>query len=155
MKRLVIIIFLFFFAFDVRSQQVAMFSQYFLNDVVYNPAISGSKDYNPLVFQTRKQWIGFDGSPFFSNISYHGSVNNRSALGGFLDYHHTSPSNQANFQLNYAYHVPLNSDDVFLSFGIGSKIMYYYLDFNESDLPPGYDPAFSANAYQSVSSNAS
>ena len=133
---------------EVSSQQAVMFSQYFINDVIYNPAISGSKDYNQLTIQTRQQWLGFEGAPLSANISYHGALNNRSAMGGFLDHDRTSPSSQSNLQINYAYHVPLNYDRTFLSFGIGAKFMYYNLDFQVDDLPPGNDPAFSSKAFE-------
>ena len=130
------------------AQQEPTFTQYFVNDMVYNPAISGSKSYNSFVLQTRQQWLGFEGAPLSTNISYHSAINNRSAMGGYLMFEKTSPSMQANLHLNYAYHVPLNYDKVNLSFGIGSKLMYYNLDFNQDDLPSGQDPAFSANSYE-------
>ena len=106
-----------------------MFSQYFTNDVIYNPAISGSNDYNQFTLQSRQQWLGFEGAPLSANISYHGPLNNRSAMGGYLEYDRTTPSNQTNLQINYAYHVPLNSNNTYLSFGLGAKVMYYYLNF--------------------------
>ena len=115
--------------------------------MVYNPAISGSKSYNSFVLQTRQQWLGFEGAPLSANISYHSAINNRSAMGGYFMFEKTSPSMQANLHLNYAYHVPLNYDKVNLSFGIGSKLMYYNLDLNQDDLPSGQDPAFSASSY--------
>ena len=40
-------------------------------------------------------------------LSYHGALNNRSAMGGYLEHDRTYPSNQTNLNLNYAYHVPL------------------------------------------------
>ena len=53
---------LFFSVLIVKSQQAVMFSQYYTNNMIYNPAISGSLDYNPLfTFQSRQQWLGFEG----------------------------------------------------------------------------------------------
>ena len=57
--------------------------------------------------------------------------------------------------MNYAYHVPLNKEDIYLSFGVGAKFMYYNLDFNLEDLPPGNDPAFSAKSYENFLGDAS
>ena len=65
------------------------------------------------------------------------------------------PSLQANLHLNYAYHIPLNYDNVNLSFGLGTKIMYHNLDFNKGDLPPGDDNAFSASSYDKTLGDAS
>ena len=58
-----------------KTQQQSNYSQFYINDIVYNPAIAGSKSYNPLVIQTRQQWLGFEGAPFSTNISYHKLIN--------------------------------------------------------------------------------
>ena len=137
------------------AQQEPLFTQYYVNDMAINPAISGSKSYNALTMLTRQQWLGFEGAPLSTNISYHGALNNRSAMGGYLMFDKATPALQANLYLNYAYHVPLNYDKVNLSFGLGAKLMYYNLDFNKEDLPPGVDPAFSANSYDNTLGDAS
>ena len=137
------------------AQQEPLFTLYYVNDMAINPAISGSKTYNPLTIQTRQQWLGFEGAPLTTNFSYHGALNDRSAMGGYLMFDKTFPSLQANLHLNYAYHIPLDYDKVNLSFGIGVKLMYHNLDFNTGDLPLGDDPAFSENTYDKVLSDAS
>ena len=140
---------------SVFAQQEPLFTQYYNNDMAINPAVSGSKTYNALSMQTRQQWLGFEGAPLSTNISYHGALNNRSAMGGYLMFDKANPSLQANLQLNYAYHIPLNYDKVNLSFGVGAKLMYYNLDFENEDLPPGIDPAYSASAYDNTIGDAS
>ena len=137
------------------AQQEPIFTQYYLNDIAYNPAIAGSKTYNHLVIQTRQQWLGFEGAPLSSHISYHGAVNNRSALGSSLMYDKTDPSFQGNLQFNYSYHIPLDYEKVNLSLGIGAKLLHYSLDFDLEDLPPGQDPAFSSKAYKKTTGDAS
>ena len=94
MQRLLIKIII-FFSISAYSQQEPLFSQYYINDMIVNPAVSGSQVYNPLIIQTRKQWVGFDGAPLTSNISYNGSLNNRSAMGGYLMFDQAYPSSQA------------------------------------------------------------
>jgi len=140
---------------SVFAQQDLLFTQYYNNDMAINPAVSGSKTYNSLSMQTRQQWLGFDGAPLSTNINYHGGLNNRSAMGGYLMFDKASPVLQANLHLNYAYHIPLNYDKVNLSFGVGAKLMYYNLDFDNEDLPPGIDPAYSASAYDKTLGDAS
>ena len=140
---------------SVFAQQELLFTQYYNNDMAINPAVSGSKTYNSLSMQTRQQWLGFEGAPLSTNINYHGALNNRSAMGGYLMFDKASPVLQANLHLNYAYHIPLNYDKVNLSFGVGAKLMYYNLDFDNEDLPPGIDPAYSASAYDNTLGDAS
>ena len=154
MKRIIFILSI-LFSVSVFAQQEPLFTQYYVNDMAINPAISGSKTYNPFTIQTRQQWLGFEGAPFSTNISYHGALNDRSAMGGYLMFDQTYASLQANLHLNYAYHVPLNYDKVNLSFGLGAKLMHYNLDFNIGDLPPGEDGAFSASAYDKTLADAS
>ena len=115
------------------AQQEPLFTQYYNNDMAINPAVSGSKTYNSLSMQTRQQWLGFEGAPLSTNINYHGALNNRSAMGGYLMFDKANPSLQANLQLNYAYHIPLNYNKVNLSFGVGAKLMYYNLDFKNDN----------------------
>ena len=100
------------FSINSFAQQEPLFTQYYVNDMAINPAISGSKTYNPLTIQTRQQWLGFEGAPLTTNFSYHGALNDRSAMGGYLMFDKAFPSLQANVHLNYAYHIPLNYDNV-------------------------------------------
>ena len=144
-----------FLGISVFAQQQPLFTQYYVNDMAINPAISGSKTYNPLTIQTRQQWLGFEGAPLTSNISYHGALNNRSAMGGYLMFDKAFPTMQANLHVNYAYHIPLDYDKVNLSFGLGAKVMYHNLNFNTGNLPPGDDQAFSTSSYDKVLGDAS
>lgn len=132
----------------LNAQENPIFSQYFVNELAYNPAVAGSKSYNPFVIITRQQWLGFDGAPLTANISYHGALNNRSAMGGSLYHDQTGQAGNSVFELDYAYHVPLDKDKLNVSFGLGAKAMYYTLDLEASTLPPGEDPAFSGNTHE-------
>ena len=147
MKKLLIILFFAGVSEFMLAQQIPIFSQYFMNEIAYNPAVAGSKSYNPFVIITRQQWLGFEGAPLTAHISYHGALNNRSAMGGSLSYDQTGQTRNNVLELDYAYHVPLNPDRVYLSFGIGAKAMYYILDLNTGNLPPVEDPAFSAEFF--------
>ncbi len=154
MKQLLYIISV-FLGVNVFAQQEPLFTQYYVNDMAINPAVSGSKTYNPLSIQTRQQWLGFEGAPFMSNISYHGALNNRSAMGGYLMFDKGFPNMQANLNLNYAYHIPLDYEKVNLSFGLGAKVMYHNLDFDTDALPPDYDQAFSTRSFDKILGDAS
>ena len=153
-KTIYILIFASFVSF-VNAQETPVFSQYFVNELAYNPAVAGSKSYNPFVFITRQQWLGFKGAPLTANISYHGALNNRSAIGGSLYHDQTGEAGNTVFSLDYAYHVPLDKDRVNVSFGIGAKASYYTLDLEGGNLPPGEDPAFSGSSYSRFLGDAS
>ena len=72
--RFIIIIF-FILSNVLNAQQHTNYTQFFNNEILYNPATAGSKPYNPLVLQTRQQWLGFEGAPFSTSISYHKLIN--------------------------------------------------------------------------------
>ena len=152
--RKILVIFSIFLSVSLFAQQ-SPFTQYYVSDMATNPAISGSKTDNLFTMLTRQQWLGFEGAPLSTNISYHGALNNRSAMGGYLMFDKATPELYANLHLNYAYHVPLNYDKVNLSFGLGAKLMYYNLDFKSEDLPPGPDDAYDANSYDNTLGDAS
>jgi type IX secretion system PorP/SprF family membrane protein len=137
------------------AQQEPIFTQFYVNKMIINPAVSGSTSYNFFNIQNRQQWLGFTGAPYTSNISYNGALNNRSAMGGYLMFDQAYPSLQANLNINYAYHIPLNNEQLNLSFGIGAKLMYHSIDFNREELPPGSDNAFSARAHDCLLGDAS
>jgi len=155
MKKLFIIAFLLGCASFLFAQQTHVFSQYFNNEIAYNPAVVGSKSYNPFVLITRQQWLGFEGSPLTANISYHGALNNRSGIGGSVCHDRTGPATNSTLEFDYAYHIPLNKEKVNLSFGMGAKAIYYTLNLDEETLPPGEDPAFSASAFSQFLADAS
>lgn len=135
--------------------QEPLFTQYYVNDMILNPAISGSKTYNPVTIQTKQQWLGFEGAPLSSNISYHGALDDRSAIGGYFMLDREYPFTRAQLQLNYAYHVPLDYDKINISFGLGAKVKYYNIDFDIEDLPPAPDEALSSRAYNKTVTDAS
>ena len=51
--------------------------------------------------------------------------------------------------------MPLNADGTHISFGIGGKVMYYYLDFELGEIPPGQDPAFNDKSFEKLIGDAS
>ena len=53
------------------SQQLPQYSLYKLNDVIINPALISSKDYNQFSLMVRDQWSGFEGAPNTQSFSYY------------------------------------------------------------------------------------
>jgi len=147
MRKTILILFFLATTFFSFAQQDNFNTQYFVNELGINPAVAGSKSYNPLVIITRQQWLGFQGAPISANISYHGALNNRSGLGGSLYHYQTAEVGNSVFELDYSYHLPLDKDRINLAFGIGIKSIYYTLDLQAGNLPPGEDPAFTSNTY--------
>ena len=58
MKRITLFLGL-FITVSLSAQQEPIFTQYYIDGMCINPAISGTKGYGLLTLQTRKQWLGF------------------------------------------------------------------------------------------------
>lgn len=154
--RKVILIFIVLYSSSVFAQHDPLFTQYYSNDMVLNPAISGSKTYNPFIIQTRQQWLGFEGAPLSTYISYHGALDNSSAMGGYFMYDKAHDAVVGSVHLNYAYHVPLDYEKVNLSFGLGAKFMNYNVDkLDAADTDGEPDDAFPEKSYNKQLGDAS
>ncbi|MEE2954095.1 MAG: PorP/SprF family type IX secretion system membrane protein [Bacteroidota bacterium] len=137
MKKRFIIFFLFLSGFSCAENP--MFSQYYLDHMIYNPAFSGSKGYNYFSLQSRAQWLKFhERSPHTSQINYHGRFDNQSGFGLSFIFDKKSPEEETGLQVNYAYHIPLNDDRINLSFGIGATFIHHKIDFDIEDFPPDW-----------------
>ena len=69
---------------SVYGQQVALNSQYLFNEMLVNPAATGTKEYIPIQFNFRKQWTNFPGSPTTQALSAHSSITKNMGFGGTL-----------------------------------------------------------------------
>ena len=109
------------------AQQLPAFSQYFLNDLVLNPAVAGTKEYVPVSLTHRTQWADFKDAPTSQLLSVHGSVNNKMGVGLLLTNHETGPTQLVSAQFAYSYQLKIN-DSTKLSFGVSPMIMQYTLE---------------------------
>ena len=72
MKKLTIIFLLIVgYCWDAQAQQDPMYTQYMFNQMVLNPAYTGSKDRFTTMLLYRTQWVGFEGAPKTTTFSAH------------------------------------------------------------------------------------
>lgn len=91
-------------SFSVRGQQRPQFSQYMINNFLFNPGTTGAYDYIDTRLGFRNQWSGFDGAPRTVFLTGHGRLGNGSqgrAKGplptiGTLDYGNLKRKNRKN-----------------------------------------------------------
>ncbi len=55
----------------IHAQNQRVFSQFFMNPYLYNPAYAGVEGHSAVYVLGRNQWTGIDGSPTIGNISFH------------------------------------------------------------------------------------
>ena len=70
--RVVFLVLLFFASFNVsQAQQTRVYSQFFMNPFIYNPAYAGVEGHTVFFGMYRKQWSNIDGAPALSHVSFH------------------------------------------------------------------------------------
>ena len=71
MKKLLLLVFISASIYHVNGQQIALNSQYMFSSFAINPAVAGTKNYSPLTFTFRRQWMGMDEAPVTQNLMGH------------------------------------------------------------------------------------
>ena len=137
------------------GQQFPIYSQYWMNKFLLNPAVAGHEGYTGINLTGRKQWAGLSGAPatlaisaqtrlvrssYISrgrnvkrrrkNMSRGGNV----GVGGYLFTDNVGAINKTGFQGTYAYHIPMRESQ--LSFGASIIGMQYRI--NKEELNPEF-----------------
>jgi type IX secretion system PorP/SprF family membrane protein len=121
---------------DLSAQQEPMYSQYFFNNSVINPAQAGAAGSNQAGILVRNQWVGIDGAPktltAYVNLRLPGQLG--LAAGIYQD--RIGPEVNTHFQTDLAYHARL-SQEWYLSGGIRFTATYMRVGLTEV---PNVDP---------------
>lgn len=127
-----------FFVSEVYSQQYPYWTQFRNNQLLLNPANSGTRKDFDARLNYRYQWAGFEGAPKTISVSAHGSLfNNILGVGGFVYQDQIGPSKFISVSSSNAFH--LKFEDSQLSFGLGLNYSvqrldpYYMTYFNSQD----------------------
>jgi type IX secretion system PorP/SprF family membrane protein len=129
MKKLGIILVALSLNVTLNAQQLSMYSQYYWNDFVINPAFTGIRNTPRVQLNYRNQWAGFKGSPKTYNLGGHTSLKKLNmGIGGMLFSDDQGGAiKQAGFQLNYSYNLRFNESSG-LSLGLSGIINQYSYD---------------------------
>lgn len=114
------------------SQQDPMYTQYMNNPLSVNPAIAGSRDISSLTGVFRKQWVGIEGAPTTSSLSYNSLVKKYDfGLGATLLYDALGPVSQTGLFVDYAYPIRFENGKVL---SLGLKGGFSLFDINTNSL---------------------
>jgi len=118
------------FASLLQAQQQSLFSHYYWNEQVYNPAYAGSKEVLHTQALYRLQWAGFDGAPQTFSATAHSPLKNERLALGVNFYNDRIGAYKANgFTVQYAYRLPI-TEKIRLSMGLQGGIEFGNLDFS-------------------------
>jgi type IX secretion system PorP/SprF family membrane protein len=167
-KQLYILFFILVVISTSKAQQFPIYSQYWTNKFLLNPAVAGHEGYTSFNLTARKQWAGLEGSPGTvavsgqtrlvrnSHISRGKNVRKRRksmtrggkvGVGGYVFTDDLGAINKTGFQGTYAYHISLSKSQ--LSFGASLVGMQYHLNKDEitTDTPDELINASATNGY--------
>lgn len=118
---------------NIFAQQQALFTQYIFNDLIFNPAVSGVKNYVPISLNTRRQWMGIKEAPAAQTLSAHGYLDRNMGLGGVIFNQVTGPTRRTGATVSSAYHMKVtknkyNKESKTLSFGAAFTISQYTVE---------------------------
>ena len=128
------------------AQTEPMYSQYMFNMLGVNPAYAGSREASSFNIFQRRQWIGLQGSPQTTSISFDQSILNKAAGWGIQLYDDKIGVEKADgINLMGATRIRVSEKGV-LSGGLSLGLMNYRIDLmNVTDRYTPSDPAFYAN----------
>jgi type IX secretion system PorP/SprF family membrane protein len=135
-----------FYSLSYQGQQTLQYSNYLENSFYLNPAVAhlGNKSLNIIY---RNQWIGFEGSPKTTFLSYQTSFSHKkdvksssfSNFGGFLQNENIGAFRSFKINISYCYSFLLNSNWR-LSFGSFFGVQQLGLDVSNITLFDSNDP---------------
>ncbi len=113
-----------------KAQQLPLFSHYYANPFILNPANAGLKGFTNLNLHYRRQYVGITGAPETALISVEGAIpNQKMGLGIIISNDQTDILGRTNVLGTYAYHLQLKNDHK-LSFGLSAGFIQNRIDFN-------------------------
>jgi type IX secretion system PorP/SprF family membrane protein len=119
MKKLALLLFA-LISLTTYGQRDALYSQYMFNQIVINPAYSGSKEEMSLTVINRNQWVGLDGAPKTFTVSAHTPLRNEHvALGMYVYSDQIGADKDLGVVGSYAYRVRLGKGKLSLGLQVG------------------------------------
>lgn len=123
------------------SQQYPVFTQYYFNEMVINPAYVGSQIQLSTTAMYRNQWVNFPGAPKTFSISAHTSLIKGKVGVGLLVNHDEIGTYRNNNVYGY-YSYMLRFPNATLSMGLQAGFNLLGADFSKLDLQHIDDPSF-------------
>ncbi len=128
-------------SFLVVAQQDPLYSQYFNNPMLINPAFAGSNERFYAGAAYRSQWAGIDGGPVTFNFNSHiGLVGNKVGVGVLAVQDQLGDIKNTQYGGVISYRIKLRTNT--FSFGMQTGVTRYTTDPNAVHVQNNPDPAF-------------
>ncbi|MGB3586779.1 MAG: PorP/SprF family type IX secretion system membrane protein [Tunicatimonas sp.] len=123
MKLVASLLFLLTLSFSGIGQRMPFFTHHVTNPYLYNPAFAGYDSHPVLYLTHRQQWLGVEGAPMSTNLSFHAPTGNANPLsiGADLTHDQLGIFRSSSFRATAAYLIPLSSErEHYLRFGLSA-----------------------------------
>jgi type IX secretion system PorP/SprF family membrane protein len=135
---------------SVQAQQIPLYSQYFFNQFIYNPAQTGLSGSPQLYFIYRKQWVGFEGSPETRALTFDMPIaQNKAGIGAYLFSDVTNIFRKNGGYFSYAYHLNFKEKHK-LSIGLSAGLQENRIDFAKVFVKDQNDAIITNNIQRAV-----
>jgi len=125
------------------GQQYPVFTQYYFNELVINPAYAGNHVQLSTTATYRNQWVNFPGAPRTFSFSTHTALyKNKMGIGLLVNTDKIGSYNNQNVYAQYAY--KLHFHKATLSMGLQAGFNFLGVDFSKLDLLNPGDPSFAS-----------
>lgn len=122
------------------AQQLPLFSQYYYNQFLYNPAFTGTGEMANAYLIHRSQWKDIPGSPTTYALTLDGPVkSNQIGLGFSLFNDQQDIFNRTGLYTSYSYRWKVNADH-HLTFGLSAGVIDNKIDFSRTSAHDVNDP---------------
>ena len=124
----------------VQAQQMPFSSQYYSNQFITNPALTGNKGTTNAFLTHRTQWVGISGSPQTSYFTIDGAMKKDGVGVGLVLYSDvTDILSRTGGNVNYSYKLKINESNS-LTFGLALGIVNNKVDFTKTVVLDKTDP---------------
>lgn len=148
-NKLYILFVLAFTAMSLNAQQIALSSQYMFNEFSFNPAVAGTKNFAPLTFSFRRQWMGMNEAPVTQNLSFHSFVGKNAGAGVQLYNDVAGPTRRTGLSGAFSYQIQ-TSDKTRLSFGLSANVTQFMMDRDQMITESPDDIAVQSNTFNQL-----
>lgn len=136
-------------AVTANAQQIALSSQYMFNEFSFNPAVAGTKNFAPLTFSFRRQWMGMNEAPVTQNLSFHSFIGKNTGAGVQLYNDVAGPTRRTGLSGTFSYAIQ-TSDKTRLSFGLSANLTQFMMDRDQMITEVSDDIAVQNNTFNQL-----
>ncbi|MAS68282.1 MAG: hypothetical protein CMC43_02955 [Flavobacteriaceae bacterium] len=134
----------------IKAQQIPIYSQFFMNKYVNNPAFAGISPKFEVSSNHRYQWVGITDAPRTYTLSLNGPTKSlKNGLGAVLYTDHVGPTIRTGMQVSYAYHLNVN-EKMKLSLSLSGGLLEWKIDGHKLNLTDQNDPALIDNVMRTL-----